>query len=436
MGMERLVRTNYNLTDSERDKVLQFLLQNVKDAGADQPELKYGTLKAASEKFSCNRNTITNIWNRAKKSHSEGGPMDVKHKRKGRCGHKPIDRTANLEMMRRAPMTRRQTVRSLAHTIRMPVSSTFNLLKKQVITRVSSRLKPTLTSENEETRLRFAAEHVDASTQQFCSFMNTVHVDEKWFYLDKDKKSFYILPGEELPHRHCQSKRYLPKVMFLAAIARPRFDPAKRSMFNGLIGIWPFVYKEAAKRSSKNRPKGTLVTKLVQSITNEEYVNALVKKVIPAIREKWPIQSKDMVIHIQQDNAGPHRDVTTVKDELQKEGWNMNMKNQPPNSPDFNVLDLGFFNSIQSIQQKKPAYNVDELIRNVEEAFWSEPVHTTDFIFLSLMKAMESTMIVGGKNRYKLQHMNKEQLLRNGVLPESIRCSDEAFEAAMEKLAS
>ena len=52
------------------------------------------------------------------------------------------------------------------------------------------------------------------------------------------------------------------------------------------------------------------------------------------------------------------------------------------------------------------------------------------------MKAMESSMIVGGKNRYKLQHMNKEQLLRNGVLPESIRCSDEAFEAAMEKLAS
>jgi hypothetical protein len=160
------------------------------------------------------------------------------------------------------------------------------------------------------------------------------------------------------------------------------------------------------------------------------------EKVIPAIREKWTIGSKELVIKIQQDNAKPHLDVTKVTSELQKDGWNMVIKNQPPNSPDFNVLDLGFFHSIQSIQHKMEARNIDELIKNVEEAYWSEPVHTTDFIFISLMKAMEGSMTVGGKNSYKLQHIGKEQLLRNGVLPESIRCSDEAFEAAMEMMAA
>ena len=40
--------------------------------------------------------------------------------------------------------------------------------------------------------------------------------------------------------------------------------------------------------------------------------------------------------------------------------------NQPPNSPDFNILDLGFFNSIQSLQQQKRMTDIDELITAVD----------------------------------------------------------------------
>jgi hypothetical protein len=40
-----------------------------------------------------------------------------------------------------------------------------------------------------------------------------------------------------------------------------------------------------------------------------------------------------------------------------------------PNSPHFNVMDLGFFNSMQSLQTQKPAHSIDELIQNVQTAF-------------------------------------------------------------------
>ena len=57
-----------------------------------------------------------------------------------------------------------------------------------------------------------------------------------------------------------KSKRFIAKVMFLAAVAHPRYDNHKKAYFNGKIGLWPFVEKIAAKRNSKNRPKGAMVS--------------------------------------------------------------------------------------------------------------------------------------------------------------------------------
>jgi hypothetical protein len=47
------------------------------------------------------------------------------------------------------------------------------------------------------------------------------------------------------------------KVMFLATIACPRYDPEGECTFDGKIGTFPFIEKVAAKRTSKNREKGT-----------------------------------------------------------------------------------------------------------------------------------------------------------------------------------
>ena len=36
------------------------------------------------------------------------------------------------------------------------------------------------------------------------------------------------------------------------------------------------------------------------------------------------------------------------------------MRSQPPNSPDFNVLDMRFFNSIQSCQEQESPNSLDD----------------------------------------------------------------------------
>ena len=71
-----------------------------------------------------------------------------------------------------------------------------------------------------------------------------------------------------------------------------------------------------------------------------------------------------------------------------------------------------FFNSIQSIQYRESPANVDELIKSVVDAFWSEPVETTENVFLTLQKVMDLVMIEKGDNKYKMPHMKKNEMRR------------------------
>ena len=129
--------------------------------------------------------------------------------------------------------------------------------------------------------------------------------------MTKINTNYYLVPGETPPHRTCKSKRYITKVMFMCAVARPRWDSHAKREFDGKIGIWPFIFQEEAKRASKNRPAGTMETKCIISINRVETTKMLVEKVIPAIKQKWPAGSKRCII--QQDNAKPH---TTGEDSV------------------------------------------------------------------------------------------------------------------------
>lgn len=88
---------------------------------------------------------------------------------------------------------------------------------------------------------------------------------------------------EDEPLRICQSKNYIGKVMFLAAMARPRFDREGKETFSGKIGVFPFITMQLAKRWSRNRAAGTLELKAMTSIKREDIKELLIKKVIPSI---------------------------------------------------------------------------------------------------------------------------------------------------------
>ncbi len=87
----------------------------------------------------------------------------------------------------------------------------------------------------------------------FHPFYNKVHLDEKWFSVSEKTLRVYCIPGEKVPERYAQNRDHLiKKVMFLCAIARPRYAAAGECIFDGKIGIWPFVETRIARRSSPN----------------------------------------------------------------------------------------------------------------------------------------------------------------------------------------
>ena len=79
----------------------------------------------------------------------------------------------------------------------------------------------------------------------------------------------------------------IQKVIFLCAVGRPQWDRQKDVRFDGKIGIWSFIEKVAAKKNSINRPKGTLETKNIASVNDDEYKKMMIEKVLPAIKAKW-----------------------------------------------------------------------------------------------------------------------------------------------------
>jgi hypothetical protein len=52
------------------------------------------------------------------------------------------------------------------------------------------------------------------------------------------------------------SLRFITKVMFLVAIARPRFNKASEVVFNGKFGTSPFVVKELQREAANVDLKG------------------------------------------------------------------------------------------------------------------------------------------------------------------------------------
>jgi hypothetical protein len=115
-----------------------------------------------------------------------------------------------------------------------------------------------------------------------------IHIDEKWFYMTQTDGKYYLALDEEEPLWTCKNKRlFISKIIFLATIARPCWDPIREEMWDGKLGISPFTIPEAAKHSSKNRPRGTLKTKVITSVTNKEMADILCSQLVSAISTKW-----------------------------------------------------------------------------------------------------------------------------------------------------
>ncbi|XP_056688106.1 uncharacterized protein [Spinacia oleracea] len=157
----------------------------------------------------------------------------------------------------------------------------------------------------------------------------------------------------------------------MAAVARPRWGENGNCEFDGKIGIFPFTNAVAAKRTSKNRVKGTIETKPVKSVNQIETKAMMINMLIPAIKAKCPPHEGEKVIYIVQDNSKAH----TLQDDpewqlhYKQDGFTFVLTQQLANSPDCNILDLGFFRSIQSLMHKKMPKTVEDLSGAVYDSF-------------------------------------------------------------------
>ncbi|KAF0684476.1 Aste57867_23545 [Aphanomyces stellatus] len=317
---------------------------------------------------------------------------------------------------------------------------------------------------NKYARLTFATKMV-GSNMAMDPIMDCVHLDEKWFYITRETRKFYLVPGEKGPDRKCKSKRYITKVMFLSAVARPRYLDDTGEWWDGKIGTWPFTEVTPAVRSSVNRPAGILsavarprylddtgewwdgkigtwpfteVTPAVRSsvnrpaletkstnVTKNVYRTFLVERVLPAIVLKWPgprnvkLQHDNARAHVTGDDAG----LRAAFSAYANIGWNFSLFPQPPNSPDTNILDLGFFAAIQSLQHRTSARSIDELVVNVVRAFDEFPLERLERTFLTL----QACLIACDHERRRGQHLQ-------GRLPMNAICPCDVFEAAKAKL--
>lgn len=418
-----------NLTNKQRIAIFQDLLKECENG-----KLKRGKLGTLATLFGVSTKTISRIWSRGKWFITNGFMADVSTRFVGRVGRKRVE--IDFSKVLDIPKRRRRTLRSLAYAMNVPQSTLHIRVKEGALKRHTNAVKPHLTSANKIKRLNFCLANLHSqappANHLFQDMMNVVHRDEKWFFLSKEAERYYLLPEECEPYRTCKSKRFIPKIMFLAAVARPRIDQCRNEEFSGKIGIFPFIYKDRAKRNSKNRRAGTLETKPILSVTKEVYRACLIEKVIPAIRAKWPHCCAPTTIFIQQDNAKPHINPHDPQflEIASRDGLNVKLCCQPPNSPDLNVLNLGDFRAIQSLQQQEAPSTVDELVEAVEKSFNEISYDSLNNIFLTLQQCMIEIIKDFGGNNYKVPHMGKNKLQRTEGLPIQLECDRDIVENA------
>ncbi|KAK9705850.1 hypothetical protein RND81_07G086800 [Saponaria officinalis] len=341
------------MSDETRILLAQMMLLGYKNS-----KMKHGLPTKPGHEFNLSRMTIPKYW------------LTIK-------GYKGSKKCViiDLEAVRSIPLFKRSSVRSLACAMNVNPSTVHRLVKKGKIRAHSNTMKPQLTEGNKI----------------------AIRMQWKWFYMSR------------VLQKSCTSKTQMTKIMFMGACSRPRIANGVVK-FNGKIGIFPFSYIVPAKKTSKNRRKGTLETRPIDRIT---------KAVIKTY--KWP-DRRGRTIYIQQDNARP--DISPNDPDFRRaataDGWDIQLIFQPQNNPDLNILYLGHFRSIQTIPHEKAPRSVVQLVDAVLRSYEEINPVSLNYTLLTLLSFMDEIVKVKGSNRYKIPHIGKKRLDRLGLLPTTI----------------
>ena len=208
------------MSHKERHGVYFALLVIKLRDGSIQPDDKL----LVSNRLDISVRYVERIWEEAKKQIADGKEVDVSSRKPGRSGLKRKE--LDLERTPTIPLNKRRTIRSLARSLGVALSTLHKRFQLNELNRITSTVKPHLKLENKLARLKFCMSMVDdnsisTSRAMFKPMKNMVHIDEKWFDMTSVKNSYYVLPGEPEPKRTVSNTHSIGKVMFLTAVAKP-----------------------------------------------------------------------------------------------------------------------------------------------------------------------------------------------------------------------
>ena len=420
----------HEMDEKQKRAVLGALMAMVDEQG-----LPYGSYAKIGAKLGVPASSVARLWKSASTTRANGRihTPDVASKKRANNGIKDsrtiYSRQEVMEQIKDIPLWKRTTVRNAAKELAIPKSTVQRIIKEdgEGLCSKPNRLKVLLTDEHHVARIQYCFDQMrwhGATSRQGKWFYHdqtdAIHIDEKWFHVTKINNRYILATDEEEPQRRSKNKGHISKVMFLVAQARPR-HLSDGVYWDGKIGCWPLGEKVQQKNNTHVRKRGEWKWKPC-GVSEKVYMDVMKNEVVPAILQRWPLDAGIDVIKIQHDNAPAH-----FKDSNPE--WRQCMENfdslgmpyklkiihQAAQSPDTNILDLGFFAALQATCLGRMKDEM-ELIQLVKQKYEEYPAKKINRVWLSHMLVMNEILKDYGGNNFKIPHMNKEKLERDNRL--------------------
>lgn len=204
-----------DLSQAQRAAILRSLLHH-----SCEGKLPYGIIKDVAIQFEAHRDTVGRLWKSATIAPDAlSVSSEIASKKTRRCGRRKEDREVIQVAIRAAPLRERTNYHWAEVATGIAKSTLHRVVKEGFLKTEKESLKPILTTENKVARLRFW-------------FGIQRHV---WPCLGGWEVVLYEDTIEEKPTRTIRNRRYMPKVMFYTAVARPRYDASGNAL---LMAKW------------------------------------------------------------------------------------------------------------------------------------------------------------------------------------------------------
>jgi len=370
-------------------------------------------VKNIAIQWRCSKRTVYTLFSKYLESRTPGasGNVDYTSKKKGRVGRKSLctpvvqEQIIKINQDNLGELTADEMVVALEDVnIHMPRTSVRRNISKLNGKYSTSHCKPALSQRLNMARLLYILHKIYRSADGTLCFMeekNTLHLDESWIELQRRQKRRLTFPGQpRFNDDMVDHQNHLTRYMTTAIIGQPNEN------FDGKLMLEGSTKHVAAKKNSKNRPKGTIEEKQL-TITADSFLESQVRE--GGVLDQIALQRPGESIQVQLDNASPHtghNNIFNLNQEALDRGLEVLYVLQPARSPDLNLCDLSFFhsNKKRTAKMKFKCHTIADLHNAVDQAFDQYDSSSLLIQYGHLWACFNEILKIHGGNQYKNPH--------------------------------